>query len=786
MATKVASLYADVSANIGPFTSAMGAVKGTLTGAASSLAGFSSLALGAFSAAAIGAVAFQKALEFGDVGAQIGQTRDSFESLATTLGQGPELLNELQTATRGTVTELDLMRSTSTLLMGTSGALGQQLAENAPQLAAIAQAAHDLNPTMGTTAEMYDRLSRGIKKAEPELLDEVGILMNLTQVYKEYAASHGTTVTAMDKTMKTEAMLNAVLKQGNTLIEQAGNVNTSAATSIDRMQASLENMGNTAKERAAPAIADMANAVTSMLTPLEQVSATLGQTETTARASSQTYSEYASSVKDAANAAGYLVLENGNLVDAHMNLVQAGYMLTASEYAVNKSMSALYNSSNLLSGGLSTLDAKAAGFSNSVGVIDGGLSMLGETFPVVTEAVGMSGEALDVYSARLTGLAGYYAELEAAEQNRITTAGLMAGIQGQLGDATENYSQTLAQLTEQETQITDALVDAQERGYQPTSEKITELNQALTENQDAQQAALGGLQELTAEMIYQQAAAGLNAQSALDLARSMGVLSEQDYVVATSIQTLRESFTGFSDGILTAAEGANDFAAQTAAITKAAQNLQAKNLPVTFDNLTKELESLAQTDASTQMSDIAGAAADGAPALADVASAAGDAAGALDDSTGSAEDQADALADIQSAANKAVSGISSAGNAARTATTPLRTAANAADDLANSLAGIQGRTSISVSTSGFSDAISWVNQLTSALNGVPDHVTATISLSATTAGDSGGTGPPPPGPHNPTTIVNETYNVYDPLAATILTAIKATTTQERLEALING
>src|SRR5512139_1802732 len=212
MATRVASLYADVNANISGFMGGMTAVKGTLTGVASSLSSFTGVAVAAFTGAAAAALVFQKALEFGDAGAQILQTRDSFDSLATSLGQGPELMNELQAATRGTVSELDLMASTNTLLMGTSGDLGRQLAENAPQLARIAQAAHDLNPTMGTTAEMYDRLSRGIKKAEPELLDEVGILMNLTQVYKQYADAHGITVTAMDKTMKTEAMLNAVLR----------------------------------------------------------------------------------------------------------------------------------------------------------------------------------------------------------------------------------------------------------------------------------------------------------------------------------------------------------------------------------------------------------------------------------------------------------------------------------------------------------------------------------------------------------------------------------------------
>ena len=413
--------------------SGMTAVKGSLTSTAASLSSFSNIALAAMSGAVVGVMAFQKALEFADEGAQIAQTRDAFNGLATSLGEGPGLLQELQAATRGTVTELDLMRSTSTLLAGTSGELGQALAENAPQLAAIAQAAHDLNPTMGTTAEMYDRLSRGIKKAEPELLDEVGILMNLTQVYKAYADSIGVPVTALDKQQKAQAMLNEVLKQGNTLLEQAAGVNTSTSTSIDRMQASMENAGNAMKELMVPGIANVFDGFTALATGTGTVNAALAAHAKEVYNTASSYEAYETELRRAAQAAGYVVDGAGALRNAWGKVIQTNYMLEESQYSLNKSISA-------------TLDAHM---------------QLSSTLPEATEAVYDQEAAMTAYGERLTGLAGYYAELEAAEQNRIMTAGLMAGIQGTLGDATTNYSMTLAQLTEQETAITDALVDAQ-------------------------------------------------------------------------------------------------------------------------------------------------------------------------------------------------------------------------------------------------------------------------------------------------------------------------------------
>lgn len=787
MATKVASLYADINANVSGFTAGMTSARGQLGSLASSISGFVGTAAMAFGAAGAAAAAFRAALDFGDAGAQIAQTRDAFNSLTTSLGQGPGLLQQLQEATRGTVTELSLMSSTNTLLIGTSGELGRALAENAPQLARIAQAAHDVNPALGDTTFLYESLAKGIKRSSPLILDNLGIIVKLEEEYRNYAASIGKSSDALTAEEKSMAVLNATLREGNRIIEQATAINTSATTSIDRMQASMDNAGNAFKERVAPAVVGMADAITSMLTPAQQLVSNLVNVEAAARASSQTYSEYSNAVTKAAQASGLLVLENGNLVDAHMNLVQAGYMLSASEWQVSKSMSALYNSADLLSGGLSTLDAKAQGFANSAGVIDGGLSMLGRTFPIVTEEIYNQEAAMDAYSARLSGLAAYYAELDAAEQNRVITAGLMAGIQGTLEDATANYSATLAQLTEQEKQITDALLMAQEQGYAPTSQRVTELTEALRQNQDAQSAALANLQSVTAEMLYQQAAAGLDTQASLDLARSMGVLSEADYTVATAMQQLREQFDANHDGMITATEDAAGFAQAAAMMSQAIQNVQAKNLPMTAENIAKELDALAKTNAETALAELAGAAEEGAKPLADVAAAAADAGSAAMDAAGGIEEQNDALSDTRSAAQRAIDGINSAASAARNAIPSLRTAASMASELAGSLRDIPGRTSISVSVSGVDSAIAELQRLIGVINNVPTNLTINVSVASTTP--TATTQTPVTSPYSTVAapvVVNETYNVYDPMAALILAEQKSAATRDRLEMMMNG
>ena len=792
MATKVASLYADVNANIGGFMSGMGTVKSTLTGVAGQLSSFAGVAAAAMSAAAIGALAFQKALEFGDQGAQILQTRDAFNRLATSLGQGPELLNELTKATRGTVTEFDLMRSTSTLLMGTSGELGRALAENAPQLARIAQAAHDLNPTMGTTAEMYDRLARGIKKAEPELLDEVGILMNLTQVYKQYAEAHGITVSAMDKTMKTDAMLQAVLTQGNTLIEQAGQVSTKTSDSIDRMQVAMENAGNAAKEMFAPAMATVADAITEFLSWTPRIEDNLINQSRVLLDTAGSYREYAKAVTDAANLAGYWVDKSGRLRTNLGGVADENYRLSSSSYETSKGFDKLYSETTRLSAGMEQLGIKE--HTQSISLSDQAIAAWSDRMAQGTNYTYASSEAIDYANQRLNAMNQYYAQLEAAEQNRIMTAGLAAGIQGTLGQATEQYRMTVSELVVQEQNLTAQLVDLQERGYGPTSAKVMELNEALTKNREQQGQAHKAVEETTAQMIFQQAAAGLDTQAALDLARSMGVLSEQDYVVASSIQALRNEFDLNHDGMISASEGASQYASSVDLINQAAQNLIDQNLPITFENLTKEMKNITTTNASKEMENVGQAAGTASGNVNDVASAAGDAEGSLARAADAADDAAEGFTAASSAGPKAAEGVAKAAGEADKAIEPLSSTAEAAGAAAKSLKEIPSSTKIQVV--GAPAAITALNNVATAANNIPRNITITVRTVNLGGSGTGGTGGGGGGSQLqydylppldlPPVSYYETYNIYDPLAAVMLAQQKRLSTAQRLEAVMNG
>lgn len=62
--------------------------------------------------------------------------------------------------------------------------------------------------------DAVSRLTRGITKLEPELLDEIGIMVRLDDAVSKYAASVGKSATALSDFERRQAFANAVLEQG--------------------------------------------------------------------------------------------------------------------------------------------------------------------------------------------------------------------------------------------------------------------------------------------------------------------------------------------------------------------------------------------------------------------------------------------------------------------------------------------------------------------------------------------------------------------------------------------
>jgi len=195
-------------------------------------------------AAKTAGAAFDAAFDFTKLGATVVQTEDSFNNLIDAIDAAPDLLNQLKDAAGGTIDDLSLMSSTATLLAGTSGDLATNLANATPQLLEIARAANKLNPSLGDTAFLYESISKGIKRASPLILDNLGIVVKVGEANKIYAEQLGKSVKELTAAEKQQALLNATLKSGKTLIEQAGGAANNAVDPFNAFTTSVTNLKN--------------------------------------------------------------------------------------------------------------------------------------------------------------------------------------------------------------------------------------------------------------------------------------------------------------------------------------------------------------------------------------------------------------------------------------------------------------------------------------------------------------------------------------------------------------
>lgn len=139
----------------------------------------------------------------------------------------------LREVTNNAISTADAMRSVA---QASSAGLGS---EEIQRLGKVAQGAA---LALGRdTSEAMDRLTRGAIKLEPELLDELGIMVRLDEAVKEYAAANGIAASSITLTQKRQAFLNAVLAEGES---KFGDINEQIDSNpYDKLSAAIRDFG---------------------------------------------------------------------------------------------------------------------------------------------------------------------------------------------------------------------------------------------------------------------------------------------------------------------------------------------------------------------------------------------------------------------------------------------------------------------------------------------------------------------------------------------------------------
>jgi len=228
---------------------------------------FASALDGGFAAAGIAVaavtsavVALNKAIEFGEQGAQVKRLEDSFTSLSAAAGtSGEQLLSALNKAARGTVSNTDLILSANRAMMLGLGADSEQLA-NLLEVAAFRGRAMGLS-----TTQAFNDIVTGVGRASPMILDNLGIVIDAEQTYQDYADSIGKSKSELTKAEKTQALLTRTIEEGNKQIEDAGGYVDDTAAAYERLHAATKNATDANKKYVSEALVPTVNWLTQVI-----------------------------------------------------------------------------------------------------------------------------------------------------------------------------------------------------------------------------------------------------------------------------------------------------------------------------------------------------------------------------------------------------------------------------------------------------------------------------------------------------------------------------------------
>jgi len=176
-------------------------------------------------------------VEIAKMGAQSLQLKDSFKSLAESLGGDSEaILKSLQDASSGTIADTDLILSANRAMM-----LG--LGADAEKMGKLMEVARFRGRAMGlTTKQAFEDIVTGVGRASPMILDNLGIVLDAETTYKEYAKSLGKTADQLTATEKKQALLNRVLDEGGKQIAAAGGIADNAADKFQKLDTKIANL----------------------------------------------------------------------------------------------------------------------------------------------------------------------------------------------------------------------------------------------------------------------------------------------------------------------------------------------------------------------------------------------------------------------------------------------------------------------------------------------------------------------------------------------------------------
>lgn len=150
------------------------------------------------------------------------------------------LTNTIIEATDAQITFADAAQAAA---IGTAAGLSPE------QLGKLGEAAKTVSIALGRDlTDSFNRLIRGTTKAEPELLDELGIVLRLETATKNYAAELGVAKESLNAFQRTQAVTRDVLGQVETKFAAINAIIDPETNKINKLAKSFDDLMNTVRD----------------------------------------------------------------------------------------------------------------------------------------------------------------------------------------------------------------------------------------------------------------------------------------------------------------------------------------------------------------------------------------------------------------------------------------------------------------------------------------------------------------------------------------------------------
>lgn len=218
---------------------ALGSLTGGMQGlAAASPAVVAGLATAA--AAIVGvAIAAQQFFALGSRGASLEPIISAFGNIVQGSEGSTEALNKLREQTRGTISDVELMRLSVASLKGTSSTFRSVVSDD---LGTIIDLTGRIAQASGDSADIVrEKFLLGLRRQSAKLVDDVGVTVDAAKAYEAYAKSIGVATSALTDQQKQAAFAQEAIKQLKVIGEEVG----TPASTLENLKAPAVALENT-------------------------------------------------------------------------------------------------------------------------------------------------------------------------------------------------------------------------------------------------------------------------------------------------------------------------------------------------------------------------------------------------------------------------------------------------------------------------------------------------------------------------------------------------------------